>query len=483
MDPSRADKDPYRETIAPPFRVLVVDDDSLMRSALHRALRRRDCEVVLAADGLEAIATVEDAAPSAFAVAVVDLRMPCMGGHELLAEIKHRSPATQVIILTGHGTIDDAVRAMRAGADDFLEKPVDPDVLWNRIVGAGRLWRVRHAAEASQCVAAEDPFDNLVGQTPEMEQVRCLARRIGDSDATLLIRGESGTGKEEFARAVHACGKRAQEPFVPVDLASIGPNVIGSELFGHAKGAFTGAATDRVGLIRSAGKGTVLLDEIGELRLGMQATLLRVIQEREVRPIGSEDVYPIEARLIAATNRNLQDAVRRGQFREDLFHRLNVVEVLLPPLRERTADIPELAQHFLDKYACERPTVRGFRPDALARLVLHDWPGNVRELENAVLRAIVIGTSDLIEADDLPLQVGRNTRPGGVTDEPETAAVSCRENGFVDKRPVPASLAANERDAIVAALAASNGHRQRAAEILGIGVATLYRKLKRYKIT
>jgi DNA-binding NtrC family response regulator len=267
---------------------------------------------------------------------------------------------------------------------------------------------------------------------------------------------------------------------VTVDLASISPDVIGSELFGHARGAFTGAVEARTGLIRSAGKGTIFFDEIGELPLGLQTTLLRVIQEHKVRPVGSEEIFPVEARVITATNRDLVEAVHEGRFRKDLYHRLNVVEVTLPPLRERKEDIPELAAHFLDKYIDERPTLQGFTSEALALLALHDWPGNVRELENAVLRAVVVGTSDLIEVGDLPLQVARSIPAGPIGEALIKAQASSQASG--NAVGAAAALADCERDAIAAALAESRGHRKQAAEILGIGVATLYRKLKRYEI-
>lgn len=467
------------------FKLLIVDDEPSMRSALTRALRRRDCDITVATDGAEAIEILEQHHSGEFSVAVVDLCMPRIDGLELLAEIKRRSPATQVLILTGKGTVADAVRAMRLGADDFLEKPFDPDALRERVRTAQRLWNVKRAPTRSYAsVEPLDGFQNLLGQSPCMERSRRLAQRLGASDAMLLVQGESGTGKERFAHAVHFGGKRASHPFVAIDLASISASVIESELFGHAKGAFTNAIGAREGLIRSAGNGTVFLDEIGELPLDMQTTLLRVVQEREVRPVGSETVFPVRARLIAATNRNLIDAVQRGRFREDLYHRLNVIEVTLPPLRERKADIPVLAERFLAKFKDERPAVTGFAADTLALLTEHDWPGNVRELENAVLRAIVVGTSALIEVKDLPLHVGTPTQ--------RPVALSLRGTPYVradslesgaDKRSLAVgTLASHERDAIVAALEESNGNRKRAAKILEIGVATLYRKLKSYDI-
>jgi DNA-binding NtrC family response regulator len=464
-----------------PFKLLVVDDEPLMRSALFRTLKQRDHEITLANDGIDAVAILERSPPDTFGAAIIDLNMPRMNGHELLGEIKRRCPATQVIILTGTGTIDDAVRAMRAGADDFLLKPYDPYSLRERVRAAEHVWSVKRmsAVEPNRDRRA-DAFDRFLGNSPEMRRVQALARRMGDSEATLLIQGESGTGKEEFARAVHRCGKRKSAPFVTVDLASISPDVIGSELFGHARGAFTGAVEARTGLIRSAGKGTIFFDEIGELPLGLQTTLLRVIQEHKVRPVGSEEIFPVEARVITATNRDLVEAVHEGRFRKDLYHRLNVVEVTLPPLRERKEDIPELAAHFLDKYIDERPTIQGFTSEALALLALHDWPGNVRELENAVLRAVVVGTSELIEVGDLPLQVARSIPAGPIGEALIKAQASSQASG--NAVGAAAALADCERDAIAAALAESHGHRKQAAEILGIGVATLYRKLKRYEI-
>lgn len=471
-------------------KLLIVDDEASMRSALTRALRCQDCDITVAADGAEAVAILEQQLPVEFSVAIVDLCMPQMDGLELLVEIRRRSPATQVLILTGKGTVADAVRAMRLGADDFLEKPFDPDVLRKRVRTAQRLWSVKRTP-AQPCSSGDpvDGFQNLLGQSPRMQRIRRLAQRLGVSDAMLLIQGESGTGKEQFARAVHFGGKRSRDPLVAIDLASISPTILESELFGHAKGAFTNAIGAREGLIRSAGKGTVFLDEIGELPLNMQTTLLRVIQEREVRPVGNEAVLPVEARLIAATNRNLADAVRRGEFREDLYHRLNVIEVTLPRLRDRKEDIPALAERFLAKFNDERPAVTEISDDALALLTEHDWPGNVRELENAVLRALVVGTSEVIEVKDLPLQVRESIAGGplsGSTARPpdKSGFHSARgsESGTVERSSAVGTLASHERDAIVAALEETDGNRRRAAEILDIGVATLYRKLKRYDI-
>jgi two-component system response regulator HydG len=312
-----------------------------------------------------------------------------------------------------------------------------------------------------------------------------MVRQVAASEATLLIQGESGTGKEQLAKAIHFGGNRAGNPFVPIDMSSISVTVIESELFGHTKGAFTSASRDREGLLRAAGKGTVFLDEIGELPLNMQTRLLRVLQEREVRPVGSEKMLPIEARLIVATNKDLASAVKRKEFREDLYHRLNVVELTMPPLRERTEDISLLAQHFLLKYRDERPTVEGIADEALALLSEYNWPGNVRELENAILRAVVVGTSELIGISDLPLHVTRSsTEAAGLGPRRSAQAEACGSNATsADSLPATGTLASYEREAIITALEKSGGNRERAAKLLDIGVATLYRKLKRYHIT
>jgi len=457
-----------------------------MRSALRRALRHLDYGITTAGDGREALAILDRHPAGTFAVAIVDLCMPHMNGLDVLTEIKRRSPDTQVLILTGQGTIGDAVRAMRLGADDFLEKPFDPDALRERVRTAHRIWCAKRSPVAcSRSSGFTDAFQGLIGESEQMQHIRCMARQVADSEATLLIQGESGTGKEQLAKAIHFGGNRAGNPFVPIDMSSISVTVIESELFGHTKGAFTSASRDREGLLRAAGKGTVFLDEIGELPLNMQTRLLRVLQEREVRPVGSEKMLPIEARLIVATNKDLASAVKRKEFREDLYHRLNVVELTMPPLRERTEDISLLAQHFLLKYRDERPTVEGIADEALALLSEYNWPGNVRELENAILRAVVVGTSELIGISDLPLHVTRSsTGATGLGPRRSAQAEACGSNAAsADSLPATDTLASYEREAIITALEKSGGNRERAAKLLDIGVATLYRKLKRYHIT
>ncbi len=460
--------------------ILIVDDEPDMRSALRRALRHRDYAIIMAGSGEQALAAFERCASGEIAVAVVDLRMPGMDGLQVLVGIKRRSPETQVLLLTGHATIPTAVQAMRQGADDFLEKPFVPGDLRERVRAAARLWAVRRApGTIGGPPCSTQPSSNLLGESAEMRRLRRLARQLSGSEVVLLIHGESGTGKEEFAKAVHCSGSRASTPFVPIDMSTLSGPVIESELFGHAKGAFTGADNAREGMLRAAGKGTVLLDEIGDLPLNLQTRLLRVLQERVARPVGSEETFVVEARLIAATNKNLSAAVARGEFREDLYHRLNVVSVTMPPLRDRKEDILLLAQRFLSKYRDERPTVSGISKEAEAALLAYDWPGNVRELENAILRALVLGRSELIQIADLPASVtagagGRCCRAFQADkDESVDSAPKKRRDG---------TLVSYEQQAIIEALEEANGNRARAAGILEIGVATLYRKMRRYHI-
>ena len=460
--------------------ILIVDDEPAMRSAVRRALRHCDYAIMTAGGGDEALAAFERCGGGEIAVAVVDLRMPGMDGLQVLAGIKRRSPQTQVLLLTGHATIPIAVQAMRQGADDFLEKPFVPGALRERVGAAARAWVVRRAPDTiGEPLGLTQLSGDLLGESAKMRRLRRLARQLSESEAVLLIHGESGTGKEEFAKAVHCSGSRASTPFVPIDMSTLSGPVIESELFGHVKGAFTGADSAREGMLRAAGKGTVLLDEIGDLPLNLQTKLLRVLQERVARPVGSEETFVVEARLIAATNKNLSAAVARGEFREDLYHRLNVVSVAMPPLRDRKADILLLAQRFLSKYGNERPTVSGISQEAQAALVAYDWPGNVRELENAILRALVVGGSELIQIADLPASV--TAGPGGLcrrvlqADKGESADSATRERR-------DGTLASCEQQAIIEALEDANGNRARAAEILEIGVATLYRKMRRYHI-
>ncbi len=456
--------------------VLVVDDDPSMRSALRRALRPLDRTVSMAGDGRSALDVLGDRPVDGPGVAIVDLCMPGMDGIEVLAEIKRRSPHTEVLILTGRGTIGDAVRAMRSGASDFVEKPFDAAQLRDKVCAAARIWEARQVADQSDLASVDDVSPvGLIGASDPIRLLRDMAGHLGASDALVLIQGESGTGKERFAFEVHRRSPRVEEPFTPVDTSAMSPSVIESELFGHAKGAFTGAHSAREGLLRAAGGGTVFLDEIGDLPLALQTRLLRVLQEKSFRAVGSDEWQRLDARVIAATHKDLALAVTRGEFREDLYHRLNVVTVSIPPLRDHKDDLPSLVEHFVRRFRSERPALRGISAEAMKVLRGYDWPGNVRELENAVLRALVMGSGEQIDVADLPLHIL------------EAAPVTSREGGADGSERGredvgSGTLAACERAAIVAALKQSGGRRREAASILNIGTATLYRKIRKYRI-
>ncbi|MBI3635403.1 MAG: sigma-54-dependent Fis family transcriptional regulator, partial [Candidatus Rokubacteria bacterium] len=380
---------------------------------------------------------------------ISDLSMPGLDGLELLTAVKRTAPATRFVLLTGVGSVPAAVRAVREGADDFLEKPISREQL------SAVLARMAEA----------DPASGIVTRTPAMEDLLTRARRIAVTDATLLIQGESGTGKEMVARAIHAWSPRAQAPFVAVNCAALPETLVEAELFGHERGAFTDARAAHPGVIEQADGGTLFLDEIGEMPPSAQAKLLRVLQDRCVRRLGGAQTREVNVRFIAATNQLLRDMVRERRFREDLYYRLDVVPLQLPPLRERRDDIPLLAEHFARRYAAAyaRPVPR-ISPAALVALASHDWPGNVRELENTVHRAL-LDASDTIEAAHVAIQ-----RPFGVDDAANPAALAGRSWDSVEK------------DLIMATLARVGGNRRRAAELMGMGERTLRNRLREYRI-
>jgi len=402
--------------------------------------------------------------------ALVDLQMPEMDGLTLLGEIKARYPGIMVVILTGHGEIDDAVQSIKLGAVDFIKKPFPQAELRVRV---GQLYRMWLLQEENNNLKEElnfsFGFEHLVGNSTAMLKLKEMIVQIGKSDVSVLIQGETGTGKELVAKAIHFHSPRADNAFVPVDCAAISENVTESELFGHVKGAFTGAHIAAPGLIRSAEGGTVFFDEIGELSPAIQAKILRTIQEREVRPVGSAKSYPVNIRVLVATNRDLEKEVGAGNFREDLFYRLNVVTVQVPPLRKRKEDIALLARYFIQRFKTDFSSVEGISDEALKIMYRYDWPGNIRELENAVMRAIALGRgTDILPAD----------LPPPFCSEIGTSHDSRQGDALKGK-----SLADYEQAAIVNALQKCSGNRKKAAQILGIGEATLYRKLKIYNMT
>jgi len=400
---------------------------------------------------------------------LTDLKLPNQSGVDLLKQIKSVLPRSEVAIMTGHGSIESAVDAMKLGAYDYIEKPFRVEkmrLLLQRMAEKVRL--VNENAFLREKVNTDENLDGIIGTSAGMQDVLRMISRLKDTRTPVLISGESGTGKELVARAIHFRGALAQTSFVAVDCGALVPTLMESELFGYEKGAFTGATKSKAGLFQAANGGTIFLDEIGELPLEMQAKLLRVLQEKEVRPVGSNDKINVDVRVIAATNRDLEAAYRAGTFRKDLYFRLNVVTVHLPPLRERRSDIPMLVHHFLNRYA--PGTHLPITPAAMKSLLQYDWPGNVRELENCIARAVTLGDQHVIDVQDLP--------PAIRTEQPTSSELTPQDANSLSTT----ALAEMEKMTILRVFEQAHGDKALAGKMLGISRATLYRKLKRYNI-
>jgi len=453
----------------PRTRVLVVDDKENMLKLFAKILAE-GYELTTAGDGTRALALV---ASEAFDVVVTDIRMPGASGFELLQAVKARAPGTEVVMMTGHATVADAVQAMRMGAYDYLEKPFDPDAAGRVVAAAAAHKRQRDAALALRAGEGTAAFHAIIGKSARMLEVYRLLEQAAALDITVLLGGETGTGKELAARAVHYHSARRERRFVPVNCGALPPDLVESELFGHARGAFTGAATAKAGLFEEADGGTIFLDEVGELPLATQVKLNRVLQEKEIRRVGDTAAVRVDVRVIAATHRDLRAEVAGGRFREDLFYRLHVFPVRLPALRERLEDVPLLAAHFLEKHArAFRRAVSGFEPEALRILAGYAWPGNVRELENAVERAVAVARGERIAAADLPAELSAAdaaASPAGAA----LTALPFRE--AVDEVRDRAS-----REYLVALLREVGGNVTKAAERAGMERESLHRLLKRY---
>jgi len=448
-----------------PTKVLLVDDDPGILQLLKLHLEAAHYGVTLAATGAEAVA---QARATAFDVAVVDLRLGAEDGLGVLEQLRQLQPALPVIIATAHGTIESAVEATKRGAFDYLTKPFEAAALLHRVARAAEARRLRHEVEELRTlVQARYQFDNIVTGSEVMRAVLRQVAQIAATDSTVCIYGESGTGKELVAKALHVASRRALGPFIALNCGAIPEGLLENELFGHARGAYTGADRHKKGFLQQAEAGTLLLDEIGELPAALQVKFLRVLEEREFYPLGATQPLKVNLRLVAATNQDLAKLVAQGKFREDLYYRLHVLPIFLPPLRERVGDIPLLAQHFLARFAQDlKKDVSGFTPEAVQRLLVYEWPGNVRELANVVERAVVLSPSAQITPDLLVLgrtEGGGAPAPGGVA-------------------PLREAREKFERTYLIQVLTTVKGNVSRAAELAGKDRAEFYRLLRKHAL-
>ncbi len=443
-------------------RILYVDDEVNHAQAAADALRVVDFQVDLATSGRDALEMLRR---QPYELVITDLVLGDMDGMQLLRAARAAQPFTGVIVITGHGTVESAVEAMRHGADDYILKPIDIKTLRVRVEKAltGAALR-RRTEELERHIETRFGFEGIIGSSPKMNAIIERLKQIAPTDVSVMILGESGTGKELIAKALHTNSRRRDKPFVPLNCAALSEGILESELFGHMKGAFTGASYTRKGRIEHANGGTLFLDEVGDIPLETQVKLLRVVEERNVTRIGSNDPIPVDVRILSATNRSLKEMVAAKQFREDLYYRLNVVQVEIPPIRERTVDIPLLLNHFLNEYArVHRKTVTGISREALRVLTRYSWTGNVRELKNAMENMVVTATEPLLTERDIPSHI---LPSDGV--EQHGAPV------------VGSTVREMERELIRATLEHTKGNRKEAANMLGIGERTLYRKITEY---
>jgi two-component system response regulator AtoC len=454
--------------------MLVVDDDPGASGLLSEIFRREGYEVTVAARGLDALRLAE---ARAFDIVLSDVRLPDLDGLTVLRRLRTAHPDLTVILITAFGTVEMAIRALHEGAYDYVRKPFQVDEVTRCVARAmerRRVLRERGDGPRPEGPAVRSPVPAIVGASPAMVELFKLVHRVAGTRSSVLIVGESGTGKELIARTLHHASPRRDRPFVAVNCTSLSETLLESELFGHVKGAFTGAVERRPGLFLEADRGTVFLDEVGDMSLSMQAKLLRVLQEHEVKPVGGTDTVSVDTRVVAATHRDLTALTRAGRFREDLYYRLNVVSLAVPPLRERQGDIPLLAAHFLRHYSAQsgRP-VHGFAPEAMAVLSAYDWPGNVRELENVVERAVALATGATVEGTDLPEGlIAAVERPSGhALPVPGTQLL-----GLSDRPPLKDVI----RQYVFGVLAEARGNKSKAARILGVPRRSLYRMLERF---
>ncbi|UCD80232.1 MAG: sigma-54-dependent Fis family transcriptional regulator [Desulfobacterales bacterium] len=447
-------------------KILVVDDESSHRQMIKAVLSAEGYEIREAADGNQAVKAVEE---KFYDLILMDIRMPGLSGIEALQKIKDISPGIPVIIMTAYASVNTAIEALKSGAYDYLTKPLDIEELKILVAKALRFQKLEQEnIYLKEQLNNRFDFSKIIGRSPAMKQLFETMALVAPSEATVLIVGESGTGKELIANAIHQNSSRAQRPFIKVNCAALPETLLESELFGHEKGAFTGATARKQGRFQLAHNSSILLDEIGEMSPTTQAKILRVLQEREFEPIGSTQTIKVDTRVIAATNKNLEDEIKKGRFREDLFYRINVVTIQLPALRDRQEDIPLLADFFLKRFAEKnRRVIKGFTPRAMDLLMRYDWSGNVRELENVVERAVIMARGEMIT----PLEFPENLKElDGELKEPILNLSAGR------------SLKEVEKEMILRTLAETGGNRTHAANILGISRRTLQLKLKEYGI-
>jgi len=447
------------------IRILIVDDEKIIRDSFSRVLLKEGYAVEAVESGRLAL---ERVAEEPFDIILIDLKMPGLDGMETLRELKEKDPEIIGIMITGYPTIESAVKAVKLGAYDYLTKPCGPDEL--RIVVARAMERRKLFFENEQLrrrLEARGLSEPIIGESKAMKRVMEIIRKVAPTESTVLITGESGTGKELLAQAIHQLSPRREKEFVPVDCNALVDTLLESELFGHLKGSFTGAISTKHGLLELANGGTFFFDEVGNLSLNTQSKLLRVFQEREFKPVGGTQRIKVDVRIIAATNQNLREGIDQKTFREDLFYRLSVVPIHLPPLRERKEDIPHLSQHFLNRHnRWRKKTITGITPAAMEMLMKHNWPGNVRELENSVERAMILEEGEEITPKSLSGLIA-----GEILERPATLAKKL------------ASLEDLEKEHITFVLKETKGHKSQAAKILGIDRKTLYQKVQKYQLS
>ena len=449
-----------------PQKILVVDDEDIIRESLSFILKKEGYAVEEAENGKAAYNKLLE---QPFELVITDIEMPQMKGTQLIEEIKKLNIQTSIIVITAFGSLDTAITALRNGAADYILKPVEFDEL---LIKVKRLFEVKTLLLENRILKKEIQrnydFEDIVGRSPSIRKVYEMIQTVAETDSSVLITGKSGTGKELVARSLHFKSKRQGKPFVAVNCGAIAENLIESELFGHKKGAFTGAISDKEGLIKAADGGTLFLDEISELPLPLQVKFLRAIQEREVTPVGSTIALPVNVRIIASTNRELKDEIKSGRFREDLYYRLNVIEIPLPSLKEREEDIPLLADHFLNKYRTEmNKNIKGIDNEVIRALISYEWKGEVRELENVMERAVIFCKNDFITLKDLP----------------ETFSQASSSVDFSKLGSLEVAIRRFEKEYILKALESNNNDKEKTSELLQVGLSTLYRKLKELDIS